>query len=312
MLLELESKNNAVFGNLRAFSSKESANLLLGIQANNNIIKQNIKLENNRCQFKLSQIELDQEISCVIIDTNNDKFEPILWGSTKQDNNKNNIISYLKNSISKMQSNHKSTVVHSVNNTSTNPTQKEINTLNSTQSSIPDKTSEKTQVNIVEDNISQISIEPENIDNIESEVAIADTNKTQLNLFETDEAELEETINQHINNEHNFYNLIADQLDELFARYPREHNLEQLVENSMWCKIDTEYDNKYYVVGIIKESNDIKYICYGVPGSYNIEPPIEMRNYSQWLPTDPKSPYDNGYWVMYQDSNTGENIYLNT
>ena len=68
---------------------------------------------------------------------------------------------------------------------------------------------------------------------------------------------------------------------------------------------------KYYVVGIIYHNHDIKYICYGVPGTYENEPPVEMRHYSQWLPTDTTDPYNNGYWVMYQDADTGENIYLN-
>ena len=105
--------------------------------------------------------------------------------------------------------------------------------------------------------------------------------------------------------------MIKEQLDELFDRYPPEENLNRLVDNSYWVKINADYDNKYYVVGIIKNKQDIKYICYGVPGNYNIEPPIEMKDYSQWLPTDIKDPYTNGYWVMYQDADTGENIFIN-
>jgi hypothetical protein len=36
-----------------------------------------------------------------------------------------------------------------------------------------------------------------------------------------------------------------------------------------------------------------------------------MREYSQWLPTDVLNPYDKGYWVMYQDADTGEKIFIN-
>ena len=159
------------------------------------------------------------------------------------------------------------------------------------------------------DIVSQISMEPEQI-NLFSDIAIASSTAKE-ELFETSEEEVNKLIDDNINSEHNFYNLIADQLEELFIRYPREKNLEQLIDNSIWCKIDTDIDNKYYVVGIIKVKNDIKYICYGVPGNYNVEPPIEMRGYSQWLPVDTTNPYEKGYWVMYQDSDTGENIFLN-
>ena len=106
--------------------------------------------------------------------------------------------------------------------------------------------------------------------------------------------------------------MISSQLDELFTRYPREKNLEKLIENSEWVKIDSDTIDKFYVVGIIKDDNDVvKYICYGVPGNYYTEPPQEMRGYSQWLPTDTRDPYNNGYWVMYQDSENGENILIN-
>ena len=105
--------------------------------------------------------------------------------------------------------------------------------------------------------------------------------------------------------------MIAEQLDELFDKYPREKNLENLIDNSSWVKINHEEENKYYVVGIIYENDDIKYICYGVPGSYYNEPQSDLRAYSQWLPVDSMNPYDNGYWVMYQDADSGENIVIN-
>ena len=40
------------------------------------------------------------------------------------------------------------------------------------------------------------------------------------------------------------------------------------------------------------------------------EPQDDLKDYSQWLPTDINNPTDNGYWVMYQDSTNGENIIL--
>lgn len=159
--------------------------------------------------------------------------------------------------------------------------------------------------------LTKISLEEEKIDNNTiPEIAIS----CASNLFESDDKEVENIIDEEIkikhNTTHEFYNMIKEQLDELFERYPPEENLNQLIENSSWVKIDTDIVNKHYVVGIIMHNNDIKYICYGVPGNYNIEPPAEMHKYSQWLPTNISDPYNNGYWVMYQDSDTGENILI--
>ena len=142
-----------------------------------------------------------------------------------------------------------------------------------------------------------------------SEVAIA---SSTASLFESDDLEIEKEIEKEMssNTTHDFYEMIAEQLNELFDKYPRDHTLENLIDNSKWVKLKHD-DNKYYVVGIIYNNNDIKYICYGVPGNYSKEPPTELKNYSQWLPTDITNPFDNGYWVMYQDADTGENILLN-
>lgn len=160
---------------------------------------------------------------------------------------------------------------------------------------------------------SQISLEPEptyNPINIQSnEIAVA---TAHANLFEDSEDEIQKIIDKEINiSSHKFYDMIAEQLDEIFDNYPKEENLMKIIDNSKWVKIDSDYDNKHYVVGIIYQNDDIKYICYGVPGTYNNEPPVEMRNYSQWFPTDVKNPYNTGYWVMYQDAETGENIFIN-
>ncbi len=297
MKLDIEHKNGINLGTLIAFDNKYQDNLLLGIKVGSEIVKQNIHIENKKCQFKIpSNITLDKDISCTVVDTNNDKFEPILWGSSSNSTQNNGIIQSLKNMVTKIQTT-KQVPIKTIDNESNKTAQEPIKI--------------DTKKNNQKDNYvySQISLEPEQISF--EDIAIASTVNTAENLFNTTEEELENTIDSALNSEHNFYNMIADQLDELFARYPRETNLEKLIDNSMWCRINTETDNKHYVVGIIKDNNDIKYICYGVPGNYNIEPPIEMRDYSQWLPTDTTDPYNNGYWVMYQDSDTGENIFIN-
>lgn len=316
------------------------------IKQNVNVINNqyNFKLAND--------YDLDNTYGCVLIKIIDGEFKPILWGNEDSKNYKSNIISSLKFSInnisnSSIKSNNLDTHNSKTDNTSINTidneklNNEEKNTLSletskeefkETESNINYKSNSKifsqnkvvsgdmvyrpfrkNKLNTLEE-LSQISIDEEIIDTNENNVAIA---SNPASLFETDNDELEQLIDLEINdnkttNTLEFYSMIADQLQELFDRYPPEQNLNSLVENSYWAKIDTDIVNKHYVVGIIKDKNDeIKYICYGVPGNYNQQPPTEMKDYSQWLPTDVSDPYTKGYWVMYQDANTGENIMIN-
>lgn len=288
MILTLEQKNGGVFGHVKSYSNTYANDLLLGIKSGREIIKQNIRFIDGNCQFKLpSTIDLDGEIACAMVDITSG-FEPILWGTSKNDNQKTTILSTLREHINKISSRSQT---------------KEPAKVTSTQSNENTKTSE----------LSQISLTPESP--YTEQIAMSCTNTEQVDmdkskLFESSDEEVENIINKNIHTSHEFYNLISDQLDELFNRYPREENLEALIDESKWCKIDSDIDGRYYVVGLIYVDEEIKYICYGVPGNYEIEPPSELKKYSQWLPTDPQKPYTVGYWVMYQDADTGENVLL--
>jgi len=328
--LTLELKNNNIFGNIKIFGKILDGNYTLGIRTEKEIIKQNVSIRQNNYSFILSNnFNLDNNIGCVLLKTDNNEFEPIIWGSEKNDNYKSNIINSLRESIRKLSNNKK---VSEATHTQQHPekTMEPTPQVKNYQESFLTNTENVSldnniayspihknyQTNI--DHIAQISLEEELIEN-KNEIAVA---STAANLFETSDKEIEEIIDNNINKadldiynieegNHKFYDMISSQLKELFDRYPKEQNLSNLIDDSKWVKIDTDDDNKHYVVGIIYQENDIKYICYGVPGSYNISPPIEMRDYSQWLPTDINDPYNNGYWVMYQNADTGENIPIN-
>ena len=312
--LIFEKRNKTIFCTMKCYYNIPKDNLILGIQCKDKIIKQNISFENNPYNFILSQdIDLDEKISCVLISTNRNDFTPILWGSEKTDNYKIQIISTLKESINKLsQKQHQSVLDKQTLEPYENNKLEFIPTNNSPH-----------QIPIVEEAQSYISTTPRmtphemNFDNIEdnqnnledntSEVAVA-----QASLFEYTDDEVEKTIDENIKTTttHNFYNMLSEQIDELFDKYPHEYTLEKLIDNSKWVKITYESNSKPYVVGLIFDGDDIKYICYGVPGKYDTPQPNELIGYSQWLPTDVNDPYNNGYWVMYQDADTGENILI--
>lgn len=106
----------------------------------------------------------------------------------------------------------------------------------------------------------------------------------------------------------NFYDEIKGQISLLFERYPEETFLNEIIPNSKWVKVDYEDNGEYFVVGLLYENGNVAYVCYGMPGEFSVEPPRELSGISQWLPLDPEKPNELGYWLMYQDAETGESV----
>lgn len=100
----------------------------------------------------------------------------------------------------------------------------------------------------------------------------------------------------------NFYLSVKPQLDEIFVCFPECDDLEEVVPNSKWAKIQVE--DGFYVVGLILDGEVVRYISYGVPATKNSCPPSEIRDVAVWLDDGKRD--GNGYWVIYQDAMTGQ------
>lgn len=100
----------------------------------------------------------------------------------------------------------------------------------------------------------------------------------------------------------NFYLSVKPQLDEIFVCFPECEDLEDVVPNSKWAKI--QVDDGFYVVGLILDGEVVRYISYGVPAMKNSCPPSEIRDVAVWLDDGKKE--GKGYWVIYQDAMTGK------
>lgn len=105
-----------------------------------------------------------------------------------------------------------------------------------------------------------------------------------------------------------FYQEMKEQIDNLFANNPSEDYLENLLPNSKWVKVNIDSNGDYYVLGLIYEEDKLKYICYGVPGVYQKMPPRELSGYPIWFPLDENKPEGFGYWLSYQDADSGESV----
>ncbi len=107
-----------------------------------------------------------------------------------------------------------------------------------------------------------------------------------------------------------FYSTVRSELNEIFRKFPEEKELTGALPNSKWAKI-TYAENKFYVVGLIKENSQPKYICYGVPATYSSAPPKDLAGKSTFIPLSVFNVHGDGYWMMFQDAITGERLDMN-
>lgn len=103
-----------------------------------------------------------------------------------------------------------------------------------------------------------------------------------------------------------YYAAVAGKLDDIFGKFPEEKTLSRMVAESRWVEVDYE-SGKKYVVGVINESGKPRYVCYGVRGEYGKKPP-EFKDYCSFVPSSPFALKGGGFWIMYQDAESGIRI----
>lgn len=126
-------------------------------------------------------------------------------------------------------------------------------------------------------------------------------------FYSTQMAEGQEQEIQEPKENKNFYQELKPQIEKLFAQNKEEEYLEKIFPNSKWVRVELEKDD-YYVFGLIKNEDSVKYICYGVPGIFQHSPPRELSGFPSWLPLDSQNQEGFGYWLTYQDAESGESV----
>ena len=104
-----------------------------------------------------------------------------------------------------------------------------------------------------------------------------------------------------------YYDKVKNELAALFGRYPAEEELAECIPFSKWAKV-TFSRNKYYTVGVISDEHKAKYICYGVPAEHRGDPPEALKGLCSFLPLSVFDLNGKGYWMMFQDAETGQCI----
>lgn len=150
-------------------------------------------------------------------------------------------------------------------------------------------------------------------DGLKQNDSLAEDNPTLLASVDVEDGDNSiENPSDPVTSTGNFYSLIQPQLDELFAKFPHFLELEDLVANTEWVKVNYLQDDKqHYILGKLYDGEMVTHICYGIPAdSHAIAPPDSLADYCQWLPLDTKNVDGAGYWVMYQSAEDGTNLQL--
>ena len=109
-------------------------------------------------------------------------------------------------------------------------------------------------------------------------------------------------------NYESFVSKLQPQIDKLFEKNPAETVLEEIFPSSKWVRVEYEDDGDFYVFGLIYEGEKVKYVCYGVPAVYEENPPKELTGFPIFLPLNAENKKGFGYWLTYQDAETGNPI----
>ena len=125
----------------------------------------------------------------------------------------------------------------------------------------------------------------------------------QDSLFDENETDFGES--QKFTNEHPYYDSAKEELTSLFEKFSEYTLLKTYFPDSKFVKIPYS-DQKFYIVGVIKENKKEKYICYGVPENYSEKAPKELEGYCTFIPLSVFDLKGEGFWMMFQDAITGE------
>ena len=279
-LLTIEKTNGGIFGTLKSYDLPSCEDMILGISINGKgVIKQSIFFGNdNIYTFKLSNnFDIDANIGCVLVQNLPKTVKPLVWGS-------NNGKSRFKEDIIDI-----------------------LNEEKKPSNEIVDKAKDDIKINVEKLH----NIEPQDfVKEKDDDEQLKTRAEENTHLYEDTPEDIEKLIDEEMD-EGNFYELIKEQIDDLFARFPRNETLESIVDNSKWVTINYDDVQNDYVVGLLyDEEGKLEFVAYGVPGNIDNQPPSQIIEYSQWLPLDPKKPNEEGYWVMFQDAMTGDSVRL--
>lgn len=101
-----------------------------------------------------------------------------------------------------------------------------------------------------------------------------------------------------------FYRTVKRELDELFQKYEKDETLLWAYPASEWVRVE-EGGRLKYLVGVIYEELQVKYIAYALPAKKDETPPDEIREVCSFIPRD-EFALEDGFFILFQSPKTGE------
>jgi hypothetical protein len=102
-----------------------------------------------------------------------------------------------------------------------------------------------------------------------------------------------------------YYQEIKPDLDNIFSSSSQNYTLSNSLINSTFYDYVDEFGNSV-AIGIIKEQDDVKYICYGIKGDFSNNEQDLFNGYATFIPISIYELKGDGYWVIFQDAITGK------
>lgn len=313
-LLSFDAYSGKTICNLHCYNLDVQKPLLLGIAIQNRLHKIKIQpSESKNFNFDLDvEIKNGQNISVVLLNVGQSDYQIVLWGSTEINNNWQTALKLMLENegvVSQKQS--------------ADEPQSHFENDDKIQSK--QNFDDLERFDIIQQNVDKnIGNSPKNAEiepnfdenaNLTGDVKLEEYIDKVIELTDEEQFEAQESSNQNEKKFFDtnvdmpkFYQKISPQVEKLFGDNQDEAILSEIIPNSKFCKVDFDDGSGYYVFGIIYQNGLPKYLCYGLPAKKDAKPPIELAEYYQWLPIDTANEQDDGFYLMYQDAETGQNI----
>lgn len=324
-ILSFDCYDNKTKCFLKCYNLNFDKNLVLGVSINKKLFK--MDLSSNEAKDFEFEINLPtqntDEMSCVVLDIKKADYDIVLWGSTVLNSSwktsmqmmleDENVLPKQKDSAFKTDAqNDTKKDEYEVSNTG-HIDQKFFERNDLDTGTVTPQFNRKEQA----ENIGKVFASSENgVDknnenatkNVAEQSILKDENLNNFVNQVIDMADEEPSKDVEPPQEPNFFDRIKLQIDKMMNTNPKEKVLNEIIPNSKFCKVEFDDKTGYYVFGIIYNEDTPQYLCYGVPSKRDDPPPQELSEYYQWLPIDVENNESDGFYMMYQDAETGKTI----
>ena len=99
-----------------------------------------------------------------------------------------------------------------------------------------------------------------------------------------------------------YYESVKTEISRVFVQFPPYFPLIRKYPESFFVRVDFPSSDKYFVLGVLQQQGQIRYICYGLPAEKET---ISDKDFV-YVDNSPVS-----FWMLFQDATTGQISALN-